>query len=131
MTFDLTATHTEVLVRQNQIEQDDAGAPAWHLAYPAYGEPILAEDDEHFEFATRDEAIAFLEAKGITPVFDRAEAFPAGTRVEGGEGDDYDIGTVSTPNEHDERIPHMPTDVWVAWDSGASTWTPIDIISAA
>ena len=122
---------TEILVRQNEPSPDDDGAPAWHIADPADGLPILSRTSDYLEFPTRDEAIAYVHAKGMTPVFDRAEAFPAGTRVEGGEGDDYDIGTVSTPNEHDERIPHMAASVWIAWDSGVSTWTPADILSAA
>jgi len=62
---------------------------------------------------------------------DMSPDYPVGTRVEGGEGDDYDIGTVSAPNEYEERIPHMAASVWVAWDSGSSTWTPVDILTAA
>ena len=65
---------TEILVRQNQMEQDDAGAPAWHIAGVLDGLPILSHTSDYLEFATRDEAIAFVEAKGMTPVFDRAEA---------------------------------------------------------
>lgn len=60
-----------------------------------------------------------------------AISFTIGDRVEAGNGDDYDIGTVSEPAPHDERIPHRATDVFVAWDSGQATWTPAAGLSAA
>ena len=63
-------THTEILVRQNQMEQDDAGAPARHIADPADGMPILSRTSDYLEFPTRGEAIAFVYANGMTPVFD-------------------------------------------------------------
>ena len=60
-----------ILVRQNQREDDDDdGAPAWHLANPADGSPILSRTSAYLEFANRDEAVAFVESKGMTPVLD-------------------------------------------------------------
>jgi hypothetical protein len=48
-----------------------------------------------------------------------------GTRVHSGKPgtEDYDTGIIADPNDFDLRIPHRPTDVFVAWDSGVRTWT--------
>lgn len=47
-----------------------------------------------------------------------------GARVEGGAGDDWDIGTVSEPTGMDAEhvMANNPDNVFVRWDSGASTW---------
>lgn len=52
--------------------------------------------------------------------------YTIGTRVEGGEGDDRDIGTIVEATGVDARHPMATADnVFVAWDSGVRTWTPL------
>lgn len=57
-----------------------------------------------------------------------------GDRVEGGYGDDHDVGTIGYPESGDALDElgdrDAPIDeVWVRWDSGVSTWTPIEHLS--
>lgn len=55
-----------------------------------------------------------------------AESFPIGTRVQGGRGDDHDIGTVIAAVGDDASHPMANgPNIFVAWQSGVRTWTPI------
>jgi len=58
--------------------------------------------------------------------------FAFGSRVEGGEGEDHDIGTVIEAIGPDAQHP-MAVDgnVYVAWDSGVRTWTPASDLAPA
>jgi hypothetical protein len=56
------------------------------------------------------------------------EQFPIGSRVEGGSGEDHDIGTIIDPTTIDRRH-QMARAVFVAWDSGIRTWTPVSDIT--
>jgi hypothetical protein len=62
------------------------------------------------------------------------DVFSAGSRVEGGEGEDYDTGTIDSisrfPMPHSEQI----ESAWklvaaVRWDSGATTNSPINTLA--
>lgn len=54
----------------------------------------------------------------------------AGTRVEGGMGEDHDAGTVIAANGVDLEHPMAGGDnVFVAWDSGVRTWVPVTELS--
>lgn len=48
-----------------------------------------------------------------------------GARVEGGDGNDYDTGTVIDATGFELSQPMAGSgNVLVAWDSGTRTWTP-------
>lgn len=72
---------------------------------------------------------------GTIFVYRRASAkrdFPIGVRVEGGEGEDYDTGTVVEAMDLDAAHPMASGDnVFVAWDSGVRTWAPISDLRTA
>lgn len=53
----------------------------------------------------------------------RSRQMKPGARVEAGKGEDHDTGTVMD-GALAERPAPAPDMVWVAWDSGARTWTP-------
>jgi hypothetical protein len=60
--------------------------------------------------------------------------FAIGTRVEGGAGDDHDIGVVGAPTAFERSLPghrDIPNSVWVRWESGVSCWTPVHLIHRA
>lgn len=54
-----------------------------------------------------------------------------GTRVEAGNGEDHDTGRVVECIGADETHPMAcPGNVYVAWDSGVRTWTPVGDLTA-
>ena len=54
--------------------------------------------------------------------------FQIGDRVQGGKGEDHDVGTVV---EDDGGGDVGTGAVLVAWDSGVRTWTPVSLIEPA
>lgn len=65
--------------------------------------------------ATTDERHAAMLAELEA---DAASGYQVGDRVEGGEGEDYDTGTVV----------EVESGVLVAWDSGVRCWAPADVL---
>jgi hypothetical protein len=58
--------------------------------------------------------------------------FPIGARVEAGNGEDYDTGTVIEAVGEDANHSMATGDaVFVAWDSGVRTWAPISELRIA
>ena len=61
--------------------------------------------------------------------------FQIGDRVQGGKGEDHDVGTVVEDDGGDVGTLYDPTNqggtVLVAWDSGVRTWTPVSLIEPA
>lgn len=76
------------------------------------------------DISDKDWLAATLDRLGLW-----SEQFPIGSRVEGGSGADHDVGTIIEPSMTDRHL-QMERAVFVAWDSGVRTWTPIGDITA-
>lgn len=62
-------------------------------------------------------------------VSDSGTTYPIGTRVTGGSGGNYDTGVVCDPALATLPQPALNM-VWVQWDSGIATWTPVSLLEA-
>jgi hypothetical protein len=59
------------------------------------------------------------------------QLFQVGDKVESGHDDDFDTGRVIDADESAEAIRHADDAVYVAWQSGVRTWTPVDLLRHA
>lgn len=99
---------------------------------PINADLIRRERDGAYEYETITDGdgneIAFAsyragQCEGYTMV-----AFAPGARVEAGDGEDHDVGRVAAAPDHALAMARAANAVWVAWDSGVSTWTPASLL---